>query len=58
MGKGKGSPDHFVFRVSPGRILFEVDGVPNDIAVRALQLAGGKFPFRTKITVRHEVGDE
>jgi large subunit ribosomal protein L16 len=55
MGKGKGSPEYFVFRVSPGRIVIEVDGVSEADAVRALELAGGKMPFRTKITSRKEI---
>lgn len=55
MGKGKGSLDHFAFRASPGRILFEADGVDVSDAIVALTLAGAKMPIKTKITVRHEV---
>lgn len=55
MGKGKGALDHFAFRVSPGRILFEADGVDVADAVAALKLAGAKLPIRTKISTRHEV---
>jgi large subunit ribosomal protein L16 len=55
MGKGKGSPEYFVFRVSPGRIVIEVDGVSPTDAIRALELAGGKMPFKTKITSRKEI---
>ena len=55
MGKGKGSPEYFVFRVSPGRIVIEVDGVSEADAVRALELAGGKMPFKTKVTYRREI---
>lgn len=48
MGKGKGSPEFFAVRVSPGRIMFEIDGVPEEVAVRALELASAKLPVRTK----------
>lgn len=54
MGKGKGSPEFFVARVSPGRILFEVDGVPEDVAKEALRLAAAKLPIATKIVKYHE----
>lgn len=53
MGKGKGDPDHFVFEVKPGRILFEVDGVPEDIAREAFRKACAKLPVQGK-TVRRE----
>ncbi|MFT7583699.1 MAG: large subunit ribosomal protein L16 [Cellvibrionaceae bacterium] len=49
MGKGKGSVDHWVSVVKPGRILFEVADVPEDIAREALRLAGYKLPVRTQI---------
>ncbi len=49
MGGGKGGVDHYVFPVRPGRILFEMDGVPKDIAQEALRLAGFKLPVRTRI---------
>lgn len=49
MGGGKGSVDHYVFPVKPGRILFEVDGVSREVAREALRLAGGKMPIVTKI---------
>ncbi len=54
MGKGKGSPEFFAVRVSPGRIMFEVDGVTEDVALRALELASAKLPVRTKIVRRYE----
>lgn len=54
MGKGKGSPEFFVSRVSPGRILFEIDGVTEEIAREALRLASGKLPVRTKIVRRYD----
>lgn len=54
MGKGKGSLDKFVFRTAPGRILFEIAGVPEKIAERALELAGGKLPLKTKFVTRKD----
>ncbi|HLB50837.1 MAG TPA: 50S ribosomal protein L16 [Patescibacteria group bacterium] len=52
MGKGKGSVDHFVARVQPGKILFEVDGVTRSVAEEAFRLAGHKFGLRTKFIVK------
>ena len=49
MGGGKGDVDSYVFPVRPGRILFEMDGVPKEIALEALRLAGHKLPVKTKI---------
>ena len=54
MGKGKGSTEFFAVRVSPGRIMFEVDGVTEDVAQLALELASAKLPVRTKIVRRYE----
>jgi len=54
MGKGKGSPDHYVAVIKPGRILYEVDGVDLDIAREALRRAGHKLPIKTKIITREE----
>ena len=54
MGKGKGSPEYFAVRVSPGRIMFEIDGVNEDVARIALGLAAAKLPVRTKIVQRYE----
>lgn len=54
MGKGKGAPELFVARVSPGRILFEADGVPLDIAQEAMRLAAQKLPVKTKFLVRRD----
>ncbi|MDA9008668.1 50S ribosomal protein L16 [Alphaproteobacteria bacterium] len=51
-GKGKGSPDYWCVRVSPGRILFEVDGVPKDLAEDAFKLAAAKLPIRTRFVAR------
>lgn len=52
MGKGKGDPKHYVFEVRPGRILFELDGVSEEVARIALRKAGMKLPMRTKIVTR------
>lgn len=49
MGAGKGAVDHYVFPVKPGRILFEMDGVNQDIAEKAFRLAGHKLPVKTKM---------
>jgi large subunit ribosomal protein L16 len=49
MGKGKGSPDHWVAPIRPGKILYELAGVDEELAVRALTLAGNKLPFATKV---------
>ena len=52
MGKGKGSPEFRVARVKPGRIMFEIDGVPWDLAKEALTLASAKLPLDTRIVRR------
>ena len=49
MGKGKGSPEFWVAPIKPGRILYELSGVDEELAVRALTLAGNKLPFSTKV---------
>ena len=54
MGKGKGAPEGFVAPVTPGRILFEIEGVPFDIAKEALRLAAQKLPVTTRFVVRHD----
>ena len=54
MGKGKGSPEYFAVRVSPGRIMFEIEGVNEAVARTALGLAAAKLPVRTKIVQRYE----
>ena len=54
MGKGKGDPDHYVFEVQPGRILFEVDGVPEDIAREAFRKATAKLPVKAKFVRRED----
>lgn len=55
MGKGKGSLDHYVSIVEPGRIMFEVDGVSESVAREALRLAAQKLPVLTKVTVRPDL---
>src|SRR3546814_17788502 len=52
MGSGKGSPEFWVARVKPGRILFELDGVAHDVAKGAFERAAAKLPIRTKVVVR------
>ena len=52
MGKGKGSPEAWVAVIKPGRILFEMEGVPEDTAREAMRLAAHKLPMKTKFVVR------
>jgi len=52
MGKGKGSPEKWVAPVKPGRILYELTGVEEELAIKALTLAGNKLPFATKVISR------
>ena len=52
MGKGKGAPDQWVAVVKPGRIMFEVEGVPEELAREAIELAGYKLPLKTKFVKR------
>src|ERR1700740_3615534 len=52
MGSGKGAPEFWVARVKPGRILFEVDGVPMDLAKRGFELAAAKLPIKTRFIQR------
>jgi len=52
MGKGKGSPEYWVARVHPGRIMFEIDGVNDELARGAFERAAAKLPINTKIVVR------
>jgi large subunit ribosomal protein L16 len=54
MGKGKGSPEGFVAPVSPGRMLFECEGVPFEVAKEALRLAAQKLPVTTRFVVRRD----
>jgi len=52
MGSGKGDPKHYVFEVRPGRVLFEIDGVPEDVARAHLRQAGMKLPMKTVVVAR------
>jgi large subunit ribosomal protein L16 len=54
MGKGKGAPEGWVAVVKPGKILYEMEGVPADLAAEAFRLASHKLPFRTRVVVRGE----
>src|ERR671929_482538 len=52
MGSGKGSPEYWAARVKPGRIMFEIDGVPEEVAREALRLGAAKLPIRTRFVQR------
>lgn len=54
MGKGKGAPEYFVAVVKPGRIMFEVAGVPHDVAKEALRLAAQKLPVKTRFIIARD----
>ena len=54
MGKGKGSVDRWVCKVKPGRVMFEIDGVAEDVAQEALRLAAMKLPIKTRVVVRED----
>jgi len=54
MGKGKGAPEGFVYPITPGRIIFELEGVPFEVAKEALRLGAQKFPITTKFVVRRD----
>ena len=54
MGKGKGSPEGWVAVVKPGKILYEMEGIPADLATEAFRLASHKLPFRTRLVIRGE----
>ncbi len=56
MGSGKGTPEYWVCRVHPGRIMFEIDGVPHDLAVRAFELAAAKLSVATRFVARMDEG--
>ena len=55
MGKGKGNLEYWAAVVQPGRIIFEVDGVSEEVARQALALASGKLPIKTKFTMRRDL---
>lgn len=57
MGSGKGSIDHYAAKVQPGRVLFEMEGVTEEVAREAMRLAAMKLPIRTKFIVRHTPGE-
>jgi len=57
-GSGKGSPEYWVAVVKPGRVLFELSGVPQEVAKEAMRLAGHKLPIRTRFEVREQPGGE
>jgi large subunit ribosomal protein L16 len=57
MGKGKGSPEHWVAVVKRGKVMFEIAGVNEEVALEALRLAGHKLPVRTKVLIRNEWGE-
>ncbi|MEL6361394.1 MAG: 50S ribosomal protein L16 [Pseudomonadota bacterium] len=52
MGKGKGSPEYWAAKVKPGRVMFEIDGVPDEVARQALLLGAAKLPIKTRIVTR------
>lgn len=56
MGSGKGAPEYWVCRVHPGRIMFELEGVPTDLARQAFELASAKLPIKTKFVTRLGAG--
>jgi len=58
MGKGKGAPEGFVYPITPGRMIFEVEGVPMEVAKEALRLGSQKFPITTKFVVRRDYAEE
>jgi large subunit ribosomal protein L16 len=58
MGKGKGAPEYFVARITPGRLLFEIEGVSLEIAKESLRLGAQKLPVMTKFVVRRDYSEE
>jgi large subunit ribosomal protein L16 len=54
MGKGKGAPDHWVAVIKPGHVIFELAGVPQEMAKEAMRLASYKLPFKTRFLVREQ----
>ncbi len=57
MGKGKGGVEYYAAIVRPGRIMFEIDGIPFEVAKEALRLAAQKLPVRTKFVIRRDLQD-
>ena len=59
MGKGKGAPEYWVAKVKPGRVMFEISGIPEEVAKEALRLAANKLPVSTKFVAKeNNVGGE
>ena len=58
MGSGKGSPEYWVAVVKPGRVLFEMDGISEDVAKEAMRLAGHKLPIKTKFVAKEQEAEE
>ncbi len=58
MGSGKGSPEYWVAVVKPGRVLFEMDGISEDVAKEAMRLAGHKLPIKTKFVAKGQEAEE
>ena len=58
MGKGKGAPEYFVARITPGRLLFEIEGVSEEIAKEAMRLGAQKLPVMTKFVMRRDYLEE
>jgi len=54
MGKGKGNPEGWVAVIKPGRVIYELEGVPPELAARAMELAANKLPFKARFVSRHE----
>ncbi len=58
MGKGKGAPEYWVAVIKPGRILFELEGVNEELARQAMALASAKLPIKTKFVTRHDLAKD
>jgi large subunit ribosomal protein L16 len=58
MGKGKGAPEFWVASIRPGRVMFELEGIPKDAAKAAMRLGASKLPIRTRFVERNELGGE
>ncbi len=57
MGSGKGAVDHYVAKIQAGKIVFELDGVTEEVAKEAMRLAGRKLPMKTRFVIRETVGE-
>jgi large subunit ribosomal protein L16 len=58
MGKGKGAPEFWVAVIKPGRVLFELEGIPRDAAAKAMRLGASKLPLKTRFVDRHVLGED